>query len=343
MLRLLPLLLLLTACSNYNVVSKGGEGPYIYDQKREYVLEELKALAPEVIVTRAREPQVASLDKLFGENQRPLRRFGIVIFETQIQPTRGGLADYDLVYLSAQGKQLLTERLATLWDQSLATLAPEKTYARLGTVKKSKALHSFGLEVEDYVQSKRHALAPDDIFYLERGQKTPTTTVLNPRGMQDLSFVLVPATELMGGPKWSEHNKQFVNEVMKELQLDAVLIIMSDIAWTTARIDKHSGEPIPEEIKINLTASTLVSLSEYRTRAEKLGYKDVPSVTLCYRTYEGKLRLPTKIDVPKEERSFESIERTVLNPMLKSYKDLTLMMIDRVLADLKQTDLNGAL
>lgn len=336
MLRLLIGLAFLTSCS-IGVVKTGGEGVYTYDTSHEYSSDELKVLAPEVVVTSRRDPPVGKLDELFGKGQRPLNRFAILVFETQIQPTRGGLASEDRVFLSEQGKQLMTERLLKVWEESITTLAPDLDYVPTAKVKKSPVFHQFGMAEDDYVKARRLALDPDDIFFLPKGAKTTTLATLNPRGMRDMSLAFVPATELMGGPKWSEQHKQFVNEVMKEMKLDAVLIVMSEISWTTARIDKHSGEPVPEEIKLKISTSTLTSLSDYRERAGKIGFRDVPSINVCYSAYVGELSVPARINVPESEQGFEVIEKEVLTPVLRTYKDLTVMTIDRLTQDLRKT------
>lgn len=336
MLRIFIGLVFLASCST-KVVKTGGEGVYTYDAGRDYSVDELKSLAPQVVEITRRDPPEGKLDALFGKGRKPLKRFGILIFETQIQPSRGGLASEDRVFLSEQGKQLLTERMLKVWEESITTLAPDLDYLTSVRLKKAKAFHQFGLSENDYVRAKRTSLAHDDIFFLPKGAKTATTTTLNPRGMRDMSLAFVPAVELMGGPKWSEQHKQFVNEVMKELKLDAVVIVMSEASWTAARIDKHSGEPVPEEIKLRVAASTLTSLSDYRERALQIGLKDVPGINVCYRAYEGKIRIPARISVPESEQSFETIEKEVLNPMLSAYKDLTIMTVEQLTGDLRKT------
>lgn len=336
MLRIFIGLVFLASCS-MKAVKTGGEGVYTYDNGRDYSVDELKSIAPQVVETSRRDPPVGKLEVLFGKGQSPLKRFGILVFETQIQPTRGGLANEDRIFLSEQGKQLLTERMLKVWEESFTTLAPDLDYLTSARLKRAKSFHQFGLPENDYVRAKRTSLAPDDIFFLPKGAKTATTTTLNPRGMRDMSLAFVPAAELMGGPKWSEQHKQFVNEVMKELKLDAVVIVMSEVSWTAARFDKHSGEPVPEEIKLRIAASTLTSLSDYRERAGKLGHNDVPVINVCFRVYEGKIRFPTRISVPESEQSFELIEKEILNPMLKAYKDLSIMTVDQLTGDLRKT------
>lgn len=336
MLRLLIAAFFLSACS-MNTVKTGGEHSYRYDPKTEYSSTDLRLLAKKVVETSFRDPPVGRIDALFSSGQHPLKRVGIVVFETQIQPTREGIAKGHLVYLSESGKQIMTENFLRLWQESTGILAPDVNFATAAQIKKAKAFQEYGLAERNYINARRSSLAPDDIFYLEAGRRTTTTTVVNPRGMRDMSFLLVPAYELMGGPKWSEHNKQFVNALARELNLDAVLVIMSEVHWTAAQIDKHSGESVPEEIRIKLKASTLVPFSSYHQRLRKIHVNQTPQVTLCYRSYESELRIPVRLTVPEEGRRFEHIESELLAPVMKTYKDLAQMTIIRIRDDLEKT------
>lgn len=318
-------------------LKNGGERAYVYDPKAQYDSAALTELAPKVIETAKRDPQVGTLDELFGKGQRPLKRVGIVIFETEIQSTRGGLADKNEVFLSPQGKQLVTEKMLRIWEESIKLLTPEVDFVPTAKVRKAPSFHKYGMAQGDYVLSKRDSLAPDDIFFLESGKKTTTVTTLNPRGLQDMSFVLVPAYDLMGGPKWSEHNKHFLNDVSKVLKLDALIIVHSKVYWTTAHTDKHSGENISEEMTFDVKASTLVPLHQYHARLDVLKKQERPSVTLCYRAYTGKMKTPVNLALAPAQKTFETIEAEIVNPMFKTYKDLSQMMIIQLAGDLKKT------
>lgn len=337
MFRFLVGLLLLSSCS-LGVIQSGGEKIYVYDVKKEYTVEDLRELAPQVITTSSRDPQKGKLEDLFSKRQPPIKRIGILVFETTLQPTRSGLSNEDKVFLSAQGKQLLTEKLLTIWEQSFGVLAENVEYVPVAKVKKSKAYNEDGMTVTDHILSKRDSLAPDDIFFLPPGKKTAIPTVLNPRGMRDLSLALVPASELMAGPKFSEHAKHTLNSTAKELNLDAMLIIMSEISWTAAHIDKHSGESFSDNAIIRLSVTTAVPLSKYQERLKNLGEKrDLPNTTLSYRFYESKIKIPVEISVPEAQQNFDHIERSILTPSLKTYNDLTHMMQLRILEDIRKT------
>jgi hypothetical protein len=337
MLRWLMFLLLLFSCS-FGAIKSGGDRTYIYDVYHDYPSEELKSLAPQVVTTLSRDPQLGTLSDLFSKKQKPIKRFGIIVFESMIQETRSGLSGDDKVYLSEQGKQLLTERLLSIWEQSLPILGSDFVYIPMSKIKKSPNLKKYGFEVPDYIKSKRHSLAPDDIFFLPPGKITTTSTVLNPRGMRDLSLALVPATDLMHGPKFSEHMKHAVNDVAKELNLDALLVVMSEIFWTASHVDKKTGLIIPEQVKTFVKLSTLIPLSQYHERLNKLGYsRDLPKTTLAYRSYESELRVPVLLSVSAPDQTFNHIEKKLLDPMIKTYNDQSQMVMLRMIEDLKAT------
>lgn len=336
MLLKLFLLSTLISCS-MNTIKSGGERSYFYDAQSIYTSQELNSLSKEIVETSKRDPHIGKLDNLFSKKQKPLKRVGIIVFESQVQPTRGGLAGNNLIYVSEAGKQILTESFLNIWEQSLKLLEPQLDLVSTSQIKKARSFHQYGLPEENFVKTERAFLAPDDIFYLESGKKTTTSTILNPRGMRDVSFLLVPATELMGGPKWSEHNKHFVNDVAKELKLDAVIIVMSEVSWTASHTDKHSGNIIPEEASISIKTSTLIPLSRYHERLEKLHINEKPNITLAYRTYKASIKIPVFLSVPEELKHFETIENELINPFLKTYKDLSQMTIMRIISDLKKT------
>jgi hypothetical protein len=336
MSRFLICLFFIVACST-GVVSTGGERRYAYDPGDSYRPHQLKLMSSDIIATSQRDPQFGKLSQLFGSTQNPLKRVGIIIFETRIQPTYEGLAKKNKVYLSEAGKQIMTENFLRIWEQSFGILASDVEFVPTTEIKKARAFQAYGRGEENFVKARRSILAPDDIFYLDAGKKTTTTTILNPRGMRDMSFLLVPANEMMGGPKWSEQNKHFVNDLCKELKLDAVIIALSDISWTASHTDKHSGEFIPEEAIFKLQASVLVPLSSYHERLEKLKDSSRPNLTVAYRKYDAKLKIPIRLSVSEEEQDFPTIERELLAPLMKSYTDLSQMMIFRISEDLKST------
>ncbi len=336
MIRSLFLLLFLVSCAS-GVTTRGGKKSYVYDGEREYDSSALRDLAPKIVSSTFRDPPVGTLAELFSPPRPGIKRLGIGIFETRIQPTYEGLAGDDAVYLTPAGKQLLTENFLTIWEESLHSLAPELDLVPTESLRRFPSYGTYGMRQEDFVLTSRSVLAPDDIFFLEKGRKTTTAVTLNPRESRDLSFLLVPGYELMAGPKWSEHNKHFLNDLSKEAKLDAVIVALSDVSWTRAHTDKHSGEVYPEELKLRIRASVLVPLHAYHTRLGLVGKKETPNVTLCYRSYEAKLRLPIDLSADESQKTFQTIEDRLLRRMFKSYKDLAQLTILRIQSDLDKT------
>ena len=336
MLRFLILAFFSVACSIGGIKS-GGEAPYLYDHTKTYSSSELRDLSSKVIESSLREPPFGRLEKLFGPGQKPLKKIGIVVFESEIQPTRSGLSGPNLIYLNEAGKQLLTDGMYRTWADAFGILSPEIEVISKAILKKSQAFRSYGSKEKDYILSNRKALAPDDIFFLKIGKTTTTKTIMNPRGMQDVSFLLVPGHELMRGPKFSEHNKHFINDLSRELGLDALIIVKSDLSWSVAHDDKHSGESVPDAILINLESSILIPFHSYHERLKKSGSTEESRVSICLRSYQGRLQLPISLSKLEDEQTYAMIENRLLLPMMKSYTDLTQMMIVQISTDLKKT------
>ena len=336
MLRIILSLLLVTSCS-LGTKSTGGKHRYRYEPDFDYTVEDLKALSPGVVMMEKRDPRTGTLDKLFDRKLPDLKRIGIIVFETEVQPTRTGLSDKDLIYVTEQGKQLISEKFLSLWEEGMPLVAPDLDYVATDRIKSSKALPQYGLEVPDYIKAERTKIENDDIQWLPEGKKTPMFTIMNPRGMRDLSFMLVPASELMKGPKWSEQNKIFVSDICKELKLDAVLVIMSKVSWSAARKDKFTNENLAEEMKLSIKATTLVPFGNYHERLKELGESERPVINVAYRYHEGKIAIPIEINIPERDRNFTEIENRILNPMFKAYRDLSFMMIDRMATELRLT------
>lgn len=336
MLRCLFGLLFLASCS-MGVISQGGEKSYVYDSDKDYTPDQLGKMSNAVIMSSRRNPPDADVKVIFNKGKFPIKKIGIVIFESEIQPTRSGLAGEDLVYLSESGKQIFTERLARIWDEILSLEDTDIEYLSLSKIKQSMAFSKFGVDVVDHVKASRSTVEPDDIFIRKKGQKTTLVTTLNPRGMRDLSLLLVPATELMGGPKWSEHQKHFVNELSKEFGLDAVLIVFSQLSWTKQRIDKHSGEYFGDNLSLKLSSSVLIPLSKYRDRAIEVGVREPHSVNICFKSYSTSFSQPLNFDLQTGDDTFFQIQTHLMSPLFKTYRDLTFMMVSKIKDDLRDT------
>ena len=340
MLRFLAFFLLgtifFTSCS-LNTKKSGGQHRYRYEPDFDYTLDDLHQLAPGVVLMEKRDPRVGKLDKLFAKEMPDIKRIGIVVFETEVQGTRSGLSENDKIYPTEQGKQLITEKFLNIWEEGMPIVAPDLEYVSSTDVKKTKAINQYGLSVADYIKTDRTKIEQDDIQWLGSGKTTPLFTIMNPREMRDLSFMLVPASELMGGPKWSEQNKIFLNDICKELNLDAVIVLMSEVSWTAEKKDKFTNENIPEELTIQIKGTTLIPASKYHERLTILKEREQPVINVAYRYHEGELKLPITISIPEEEKNFEEIQKRLLDPMFKAYRDLSFMMIDRMAGEIRKT------
>jgi hypothetical protein len=334
--KLLLLFFILQSCSFRNIRT-GGHKSYSYISDHDYTFNELKDMSQDHISTLQRDPHEAPLSKLFTPGLLPIRKIGIIVFETEIQPTRGGLSGKNHIYLSNAGKQIMTENFLKIWEESFSTFSSDIKFVPTSQIKLIKPFHLYGTLEEDFIQSERTVLAPDDIFYLDSGKNVSTTSLMNPRGMRDISLILIPASELLGGPKWSEHGKHFINDVTKELNLDAVLNIVSYVSWTAAHTDKHSGQLIPEEINLELKASVLIPLSEYHRRLNQLNLREEPGVTVCYRKYESEIKIPINISSQNNVKNFDTISKELLSPLMKTYKDFSQMTMMRIKEDLNKT------
>ncbi len=336
MLRYLLGFLLLTSCS-IGTKKSGGQHRYRYEPDFEYTLEDLHELAPGVVIMEKRDPRVGKLDKLFAKEMPDIKRIGVVVFETEVQGTRSGLSENDKIYPSEQGKQLITEKFLSQWEEGMPLLASDLEYVTVADVRKSKAIKMYGLEVPDYIKTDRTKIEPDDIQWLGPGKTTPLFTIMNPREMRDLSFMLVPAAELMSGPKWSEQNRIFVNDICRELKLDAVLVLMSEVSWTAEKKDKFTNENVAEEMTLKIKGTTLIPADKYHERLAILKEREKQVINVAYRYHEGELKIPIKISIPEEEKNFEQIEKRLVDPMFKAYRDLSFMMIDRMAGEIRKT------
>jgi hypothetical protein len=330
------LLILVTACT-HGVTEQGGQQVQAYEPSQNYQVHELRALAPLIVKSSRRDPPVGKQHELFTGVMPPVRKFGVLVFESIIQPTRGGLTGEDKIYLSLQGKQLLTEKLLSIWDQALSVIAAELQYLPHENLIEASSLRRHGSGVPDYLRSERQALGGDDVFFAPSGQRASMATLINPRGLRDLSLLSVPAAELMGGPKYSEHHKHLVNEVCRELGLDGVLIVLSELSWSAGGIRKSTGEATAEAMVINLSASLLIPFDQYHQRLKRLGRSERPMVNVSFSSYQASLQLPVSLSLPPTDQNFHSIETQLLNPLIKSYNDLAQMMMLRLVDDLRTT------
>jgi hypothetical protein len=158
-----------------------------------------------------------------------------------------------------------------------------------------------------------------------------------PANYQDVSILFIPATEMMIGPKPVEHQKHWVNDICKELDLDAVLLVSSEASWTQGGKDKRTQEVIPEDMEVAVGAAILYPLRSYNLAMKELNRKE-PSLpkSIPVASYTTKVTVPVTLTVPEAEQTFETIEKNVLAPFFGTYQALSALIIDRINTDLRQ-------
>ncbi len=334
----LAFLLILCSCA-FGVKETGGDGMFFYRPELAHSSEDLAKNAPEYVKTSVKDPSAGKMDQLFAPGMPAIKRIGIISFEALIQPTYGGIANDNSVFLSASGKQIMVESLLKVWEQSLGILGKDISFVKTAKIDNAKTSQKYGSEATDHIMVNRSHYMPDDIFYLNKGKLTTYTALVNPRKMRDLSLLLVPAYELMGGPKFSDAQKHYVNELCKELNLDGVLVIYNDIEWSAKGVDKYSNnKDIPEEAKLKISASLILPFSNYHHRLDLIKYNGIkPQQNISFRDYKVSVKLPLKISVDEEEKNLTTIEKNILTPVMDVYSQLTQMIISRLSDDMKKT------
>jgi len=333
----LILLTLLISCA-HKVTTDGGEGKYDPSMYETLAPSDLLTYAQTVVKREQRNPDDVTLAQIRRSPRGEIRRVGLVVFESEIQPSRSGIASDRNVYLSVRGKQLLTEEFWRHWDQQLRTLTGSGVeWVRRKDLAQSQAYRSAGSIAENYYLTWHAALTDEDVFWREPGKKIPEESLLLPSGMQDLSMVLVPAMDLMGGPKPGQHQHHWMNDLCKELKLDAVVIVHVGAEWRRGAVDKRTQEKIPEEVRIKLRATTMYPWSTYHAVGESLGKTNLRKINVPLGHYEVSAAIPLQITISPEGESFASAMSNVIGPVRTHIKRLGGLVQERVTSDIHQT------
>lgn len=292
--------------------------------------------AQTVVKREERDPEGITLKQLVESPQGQIKKVAVILFETQFQSSITGLAvTGDNVYLSERGKQILAQETREYWFHALkqvpVSVVPPKE------LQKSPAYRSYGSVVDDLSLQHRPKLTEEDAFWKKGGQTIPTGVVVLPPNEQDVSVLYIPASEMMIIPKMVEHQKHWVNDICKELQLDAVILVTSTASWTQGGKDKRTQEVIPEEMEISLGAAVLYPFNRYQAAGEKLGKKDLPKKSIPLAVYSVKTKFPVTITVPESEHNFKTTEKNILIPFRSTYRVLTDLVIDRMVTDVRET------
>jgi len=255
-----------------------------------------------------------------------LTRIGIIVFESKIQDTRSGLSSSEgKFYPTPAGKQILTEKFLRIWEEAFPIIDPQASFIPVAKIIQAKSYPHCGQDADDYVKSPQEELSVQEIPYLPTGKKTSMNTIISPRGMRDFSLLLVPAAELMGGAKWSEHQKLMVSDVARELNLDALLVIMNEASWTGSFL------------RTKIEGTIVIPAGQYRDRLLSLKKSAPKPITVSYRNYSGEVITPVQLTEASEDWGMKEIERALLSPLFRSYRDLSLMMMIQMKKDLDET------
>lgn len=335
MLRIL-FLLILTSCT-LGSSKFGGKKPYQYDPQYHYTSQELFKISRATITSYQRDPRQASWEKVFSKKY-PIKKVSTFSFESIVQPTRAAIAGFDKVYLSPKGKQLLTEKLLTVWEEAFTTVnTPEMSYLPMLELFDDHKLHSkYGLGVKDYGGTFQEGLASDDIFFKQRGKSLSSLALFQPSFARDLSLLLVPGYQLFGGPRGNEFQKYYLAEIIEKFKLDAAFAVMVEIDWQASRIDKVTKQSIHQKAIIKLKVTPLISYKEFAKRLKDQGINaesDIPN--LSWGSYESTIHVPVDLEKINKDSTVEDIDRVLLRPIFKTYTDMCVMMSQRLYQDFK--------
>ncbi len=216
-------LMLLVSCA-HKITSDGGQEKFSHDAFEALTPETFSMYSQSIIKREQRNPDGVTLEAMAKSPAGAIRKVGIVIFESELQASRSGLATDRNVYLSPRGKQLLTEELYQHLREELERLGGAE-WVGIKALKKSKNYQTAGSAMSDYILSKKYQLTDADVFWKKTGERIPEASLLSPRNFQDVSLLLVPATDIMGGAKPNQHHHHWVNDLCGELVMDAILLV----------------------------------------------------------------------------------------------------------------------
>lgn len=336
MLRIL-ILLLLTSCT-LGSSRFGGKRTYQYESQYEYSSQELGKLSRDTVTSYKRDPRESEWSKVFTKTH-PIRKTSTLSFETIIQPTRSGVAGLDKVYLSPKGKQLLTKKLLSVWEEAYTTVVDQDlSYVPMEKLFDNHKLHQkYGLGVKDYGVSFQDGLEGDDIFFKEKGKSLSSLALFRPHFARDLSLLLVPAHQLFGGPRGNDFQRYYIQEVSEQFGLDALYSILVEIDWHPRRVDKLTQQSHHQKAVLKLKVTPVLSYKEFEKRLKAQGIESNSKLpNLNWGIYEVSLDIPIDLDKISKESSLEEIDSILLRPIFKTYADMCVMMSQRLQRDFKR-------
>lgn len=336
---LLLLSLLFTACGS--VRTDGGQDSFNPARYMELTPQELPTYAQTIVKREERDPDSITLEQFRHTPEGFIKRIGLVIFETQFQPSRSGLSKGPAnIYLSERGKQVLTEEAWRFWDESLRLMGSRMsvTWIKRKELVSSLAFRGYGSPAPDMIMSRKYDLRPDDFLWREGGKKIPSGSLFSPVDFQEVGLVMIPATEMMIRSKAVDHQKHWVNDICKALNLDAVLVVSSEAEWHVLETDKRTQEVIPEQMEISIKAAVLYPWRKYVAAATRLrGPGEYAKHSIPLASYSVKTEVPLKLSVPPSEQNFATVQEHLLLPFHATYHALANLVMERIMGDIHQT------
>jgi hypothetical protein len=328
----------LKSCA-HQVVQDGGQVAFDYDDYKNMAPEERLTYAQTVVKRDRRNPEGLELDKISQYSIGKINKIGIVLFETQIKASRSGLASDRNVYLSESGKQALTESFYRTFEFELKkiSLPMALEWVSKDDLEASRAFRAYGSVYKDFMLNRSKKLSDLDVFWKTGGEKIPETSLLLPANMQDVSLMYVPAYELMGGAKPSQHQHHWVNDLCKELGLDAVVVVSLSADWSRGGLDKRSQALIPEKMDISVESTILYPWGTHHKilEAQKKSTNQKRNMPLA--AYSAKVSVPVLITVDPAQETFDTAMKNVIFPLTVYGESLLSLVAQRMVADIYQT------
>ncbi len=329
---------LVMSCA-HQVVQDGGQVEFDYDAYKNMAPEERLTYAQTIVKRERRNPEGVDLEKINTYPQTKIKKIGVVLFETQIKPSRSGLASDRNIYLSESGKQALTESFYRTFEFELKKLSRTMALEWMSKddLEASRAFRSYGSIFRDYMLNRSKKISDLDVFWKKGGEKIPETSLILPANMQDVSLLYVPAYELMGGAKSSQHQHHWVNDMCKELGLDAVVVVAVSADWNRGGVDKRSQAVITEKMEIKVESTILYPWSTHHSILASQKKSTTQKRNMVLAAYSSQAAFPVKITLDPSEETFETAMKNIIFPLNVYTESLLSLMAQRMVADIYQT------
>jgi hypothetical protein len=337
-MKIIIILSLLVSCSHM-VRTDGGSTKLHISEFQKMSPEEMPTFAQLTVKKESRDPDGVSLNEIKKDPTGKIKRIGVILFESEIQPSRSGLASERNVYLSVRGKQILTEFFANKFNFDLMRLSNPFGVEWVSTheLQNSKAYRSYGSIYPDYILRSSDSLTAADAFWKSGGERIPETTLVLPHNAQDTSILLVPSYELMSGPKPSQHQHHWINDICKELGLDAVVVASLEASWQRAGVDKRTKVVRNEEMNLSFKASLIYPWSTHHQILEKKNKATFYKSNIPLAAYSIDHIEPIVLSVESSQETFETAEKNIFNVLDTNMGALIHLVSQRIVSDIIQT------